>query len=415
MNITPDAHLGLGVALITGCSTGIGRATAAMLASAGYQVVATARRPATLDGLDAAMAMPLDVTDASSIEAVVEAVRERYGRIDVLVNNAGYALRGAVEEVDVEAVRGMFDTNVLGIIRMLHAVAPIMRRQGSGRIVNVGSLAGKFGGPANGTYAATKHAVEALSDAMRWELAPFGIRVILIEPGAIRTEFEKTVERNSGGVIACPESPYAALYERVVRANERIRASQPGPEAVASVILTAVRAEHPHARYPAAIPFPARLTMALPDTAKDLVIRRLYGSGSLPRVTGQARLSTRSDNGAVDTAEAGGGLTVFARGGGPALLLMPYPHAVSVVGDPTMDLLIDRLASVGRRVVTFDPPGSGRSTRPERIRRMVLANTSSGVRRSCERLEPSIDLVVGIRQLAALIGRHVGLLHLSPC
>jgi NAD(P)-dependent dehydrogenase (short-subunit alcohol dehydrogenase family) len=292
---TPDAHLGLGVALITGCSTGIGRATAAMLASAGYKVVATARQPATLDGLDAAMAMPLDVTDASSIDAVVEAVRERYGRIDVLVNNAGYALRGAVEEVEVEveveveAVRGMFDTNVLGIIRMLHAVAPIMRRQGSGRIVNVGSLAGKFGGPANGTYAATKHAVEALSDAMRWELAPFGIRVVLIEPGAIRTEFEKTVERNSGGVIACPESPYAALYARIATANERIRASQPGPEAVASVILTALRAEHPHARYPAAIPFPARLTMALPDAAKDLVIRRLYGLGSLPRVTGQVR------------------------------------------------------------------------------------------------------------------------------
>ena len=130
------------------------------------------------------MALRLDVTDASSIKAVVESVLEQYGRIDVLVNNAGYALRGAVEEVDVEAVRDMFDTNVLGIIRMLHAVAPIMRRQGSGCIVNVGSLAGKFGGPANGTYAATKHAVEALSDAMRWELAPFGIQVALIEPGS---------------------------------------------------------------------------------------------------------------------------------------------------------------------------------------------------------------------------------------
>jgi NAD(P)-dependent dehydrogenase (short-subunit alcohol dehydrogenase family) len=259
---TRDSHLGLGIALITGCSTGIGRATSAVLAAAGYQVVATARQPAILDGLDVATALRLDVTDASSIHTAVQAVLQRYGRIDALVNNAGYALRGAVEEVDVEAVRGMFDTNVLGLIRMVQAVSPIMRREKSGRIINVGSLAGKFGGPANGTYAATKHAVEALSDAMRWELAPFGIQVILIEPGAIRTDFEKTVERNSGGVIACPESPYAALYERVATANERFRANQPGPEAVASVILTALRAEHPHARYPAAIPFPARIAMA---------------------------------------------------------------------------------------------------------------------------------------------------------
>ena len=235
-------------------------------------------------------------------------------------------------------------------------------------------------------------------------------------------------------MIARPGSSYAALYARLKTANERIRASQPGPESVADVILTALRAEHPHARYPAAIPFAARLTMALPDAAKDVVVRRLYGLGSLPRVTELARSSTRAENGGTSETADAHGLAVFAVGSGLPLLLMPYPHAVSVVGNPTMDLLLDRLASLGRRVVTFDPPSSGRSTRPmhlgmpemldcaeealaalgssgpvdvfghsqggvaalafalerpERVRRLVLADTSSGVRRSCGRRGPS--------------------------
>jgi NADP-dependent 3-hydroxy acid dehydrogenase YdfG/pimeloyl-ACP methyl ester carboxylesterase/glyoxylase-like metal-dependent hydrolase (beta-lactamase superfamily II) len=278
----------LGVALITGCSTGIGRATAKRLALAGYRVVATARHRETLDGLDVAMALKLDVTDAASIGAAVDAVLQRYGRIDVLVNNAGYALRGAVEDVDVAAVRSMVDVNVLGIVRMVQAVVPAMRRQGSGRIVNVGSLAGKLGGPANGTYAATKHAIEALSDALRWELAPFGIQVILVQPGAIRSAFEQTVTRESGAWLARPESPYAPLYARVAAANAEIRAAESGPEVVARVILAAARAERPHARYPAAIPFLARLAMALPDHAKDLVVRRMYNLDTLPRVAARS-------------------------------------------------------------------------------------------------------------------------------
>jgi NADP-dependent 3-hydroxy acid dehydrogenase YdfG len=276
-----DGRVG-SVVLITGCSTGIGRATAATLAAAGYRVVATARQPETLAGLGAAMTLRLDVGDERSIDAVVRAVLEQYGRIDALVNNAGYAVRGAVEEVEIDAVARMFDTNVLGIIRLVHRIAPAMRMQGSGRIVNVGSLAGKFSGPANGAYAATKHAVEALSDAMRWELAPFGIPVILIEPGAIRTSFEETVARGSRAWLERRDSPYAPLYARVAAVNKNNRASEPGPEAVAQVILTALRARRPHARYPAAIPFLARIVTALPDRGKDLVVRRLYGLGSLP-------------------------------------------------------------------------------------------------------------------------------------
>ena len=269
------------VVLVTGCSTGIGRATAVTLADAGYQVVATARRRESLDDLDVAMALALDVTDPDSIERAVTAALERLGRVDVLVNNAGRAMRGAIEELDVDAVAGMFDVNVLGIIRMVERVAPVMRAQGSGRIVNVGSLAGKFPGPANGAYAGTKHAVEALSDAMRWELSPFGIDVVLVEPGAIRTCFEATLARESGERLAREGSPYAPLYARVASANERIRASEPGPEVVAGVIRRAMVARRPHARYTAAIPFAARIVMRLPDAAKDRAVRRLFDLGSL--------------------------------------------------------------------------------------------------------------------------------------
>ncbi len=179
------------VVLITGCSSGIGRATATTLAAAGYEVVATARRSEDLQGIGAAMALPLDVTDEASIEAAVGAVLERYGRIDVLVNNAGYALRGAIEEVDVEAVRRMFDVNVNGVIRMVQAVVPSMRSRGSGRIVTIGSESGKLSAPVNGTYSATKHALEAVNDALRWELGPFGIAVVLIEPGNIGTPVQR--------------------------------------------------------------------------------------------------------------------------------------------------------------------------------------------------------------------------------
>jgi deazaflavin-dependent oxidoreductase (nitroreductase family) len=278
-----DQIVGADVVLITGCSTGIGRATARMLSTAGYRVVATARHPETLDGLGAAMTLALDVADEASIDTAVRAVLDRYGRIDVLVNNAGYSVRGAVDDVDLEPVARMFDVNVLGIIRMIHRVAPVMRGQGSGRVVNIGSMAGKFLGPANGTYAATKHAVEALSDAMRWELEPFGVEVILVEPGAIRTNFEATVAAGSHDWMDRTDSPYGPLYARLAATNARIRASEPGPEVVARVIQSALASARPHPRYPAAIPFLARIVMRLPDVGKDIVVRRLYGLGARGR------------------------------------------------------------------------------------------------------------------------------------
>lgn len=272
------------VVLITGCSTGIGRATAETVARAGYEVVATARRPEQLEAIGAAMTVGLDVTDGASIESAVASVIDRYGRIDVLVNNAGYAIRGALEEVDVEAVQRMFDVNVNGIIRMVHAVAPFMRSRGSGRIVNIGSIGGKLATPANGAYAATKHAVEALTDALRWELGSFGIGVVLIEPGNIRSSFNGTALRGSGSWLERTDSPYAALYRRYLAATQTLRAGEPGPEAVAAVVLGALRAKRPRARYTAAVPLAVRLVVALPDPARDVVMRRMYGLTSPRRV-----------------------------------------------------------------------------------------------------------------------------------
>ena len=142
-----------------------------------------------------------------------------------------------------------------------------MRRPRAGRIINVGSLAGKLGGPANGTYAASKHAVEALNDAMRWELAAFGIQVILVRPGAIATAFEQHVEQESGALLRRADSPYAPLYARVHAANAAIRAKQPGADAVANIILAAIQIQNPRPRSPAAIPWMAQVAMAPPDPA----------------------------------------------------------------------------------------------------------------------------------------------------
>lgn len=265
------------VVLITGCSTGIGRATATILAASGYMVVATARRSDEIENIGVAITQPLDVTDDASIASAVGAALERYGRIDVLINNAGYAIRGAVEEVDLEAAKRMFDVNVNGIIRMIRAVAPSMRLQGSGRIVKIGSIGGKLAGPANGTYAASKHAVEALSDAMRWELTPFGIEVILIEPGEIKTDFLETALRSSSSLLDRQVSPYAALYRRLAAVTSSQRTHESEPETVARAVLAVLRAQRPHARYKVGVPLATRILAALPDAGKDVLMRALYG------------------------------------------------------------------------------------------------------------------------------------------
>ncbi len=264
------------VILITGCSTGIGRDLACRLASAGYVVVATARRLEALSDLEAALKLELDVSSPDSVSAAVGQVTQRFGRIDMLINNAGYALRGAVEEIPVDEFRKMLDVNVLGAMRMIQAVVPHMRAQRAGRIINISSVAGKFFTPANGTYSATKFALEALSDALRVELCPFNIQVILIEPGSIKTQFHATVEANAQEIFGNPLSPYRALYQEYERVNTGMRRGEPGPEVVSHTVQRAIEAPTPKARYMVAFGLTGRLLLHLGDPAWDAVVRRLF-------------------------------------------------------------------------------------------------------------------------------------------
>ena len=273
------------IVLITGCSTGIGHDLARRLARANYTVIATARNTERLSDLHVALQLPLDVTDPTSVASATQEVVRRFGRIDMLVNNAGYAVRGAVEDIPVEQVQQMFDVNVYGVMRMIRMVVPYMRQQKAGRVITIGSLAGKLVLPVNGTYSATKFALEALSDAMRVELAPFGIQVVLIEPGNIRSNFMTTAQDNSQEIISNPDSPYHALYQHYLRVMTTMRKQEPAPEIVSRVVQRAIEASKPKARYLVAVPFSQRVVLRLGDAARDGLFRRMFkiGSNSMQR------------------------------------------------------------------------------------------------------------------------------------
>ncbi|WP_183100477.1 oxidoreductase [Nocardioides pelophilus] len=241
--------------LITGCSSGIGEATAARLVRSGWDVYATARRPETLSTLADAgcTTLALDVTDETSMTTAVDAVLEGAGRIDALVNNAGYSQSGALESIDVADVRRQFETNVFGLIRLTQLVLPTMRQQRSGRIVNIGSMGGKLTFPGGGAYHASKYAVEALSDALRFEVAGFGIKVVLVEPGLITTNFEAAVTAAMADYVG-GEGPYADFNAAVMKSTSEAydgpmaRFGGP-PEAVARTIEKALTRKHPKPRY----------------------------------------------------------------------------------------------------------------------------------------------------------------------
>jgi NAD(P)-dependent dehydrogenase (short-subunit alcohol dehydrogenase family) len=263
--------------LITGCSTGIGRATAQYLAERGLTVYATARRPESIEDLEGhgCKLLQLDVTDEDSMRAAVAAVEEAEGAVGALVNNAGYSLSGAVESVSMDEVRRQFETNVLGLIRMCQLVLPGMRRQGFGRIVNVSSMGGKLTFPGGGVYHATKHAVEALSDALRFEVKGFGVDVVVIEPGLIRTNFAGTAVSS----VPQDDGPYAKFNSAVAASTAgayqgALGKLGGGPETVAKAIERAITAERPRSRYP--VTPSARLFMTqrklLPDRAWDAVV-----------------------------------------------------------------------------------------------------------------------------------------------
>jgi NAD(P)-dependent dehydrogenase (short-subunit alcohol dehydrogenase family) len=242
--------------LITGCSSGIGAATASRLADAGWTVYASARRPETLTDLEAkgCKTLALDVTDEASCRAAVEVVEAAEGAVGVLVNNAGFSQSGAVESIPDERVRAQFDTNVFGPLTLCRLVLPKMRAQGWGKIVNLSSMGGEFVFPGGGLYHATKYAIEALSDAMRYELAGFGVDVIVIQPGLITSDFsQRTVAEIDA--VAGDSGPYAEFNRAVADAS--VNAYKDGllarlggpPEAVAEVIEKAISAERPRARY----------------------------------------------------------------------------------------------------------------------------------------------------------------------
>lgn len=229
--------------LITGCSTGIGRAAALELANRGHEVIATARRPATLEELPVAQCLALDVDSDASVAAAIL----RVGEVDVLVNNAGWEVAGPVEKVGLDQVRAMFETNYFGAIRMIQAVVPQMRERGSGVVVNVSSVAGRVAGPLNGFYAGTKYALEALSESMHYELGHFGIRTVIVEPGAIATSFQDSIRR-----VGVDDAPYDELFQLWHGATERLTPEGvPGPEVVAHIIADAIENADSPLRRPA--------------------------------------------------------------------------------------------------------------------------------------------------------------------
>jgi short-subunit dehydrogenase len=268
--------------LITGCSTGIGRATAERLAGEGYNVHATARRIESIaDCAERGMKThPLDVTDEGSMEAAVAEV-EKDGPVGALINNAGYSQSGAIETIPMSSVRRQFETNVFGLIRMCQLVLPGMREAGSGRIVNLSSMGGKLTFPGGGIYHATKHAVEALSDALRFEVSGFGVDVVVIEPGLIVTEFAETANASIGEVEE--HGPYAKFNENVgkVTANAYkgpMARFGAGPEAVAGKIAKALTARRPSTRYKVTTSARAMMGMRrlMTDRMWDRMVRSQY-------------------------------------------------------------------------------------------------------------------------------------------
>lgn len=238
--------------LITGCSTGIGHATALRLAKAGHTVYATARRVDSLADLREAGAhtLELDVNDEDSMRAAVDHVVNEQGAVGVLVNNAGYSQSGAMESLDMDDLRRQFETNVFGLVRMCQLALPGMRGQHWGRIINISSMGANFTFPGGGAYHASKYAVEAISDALRFEVKGFGVDVVIIQPGLIRTEFAATAKT----ALTTDDGTYADFNAAVGSATEDAYTKGPlaklggDPDSVAKAVQKAIAARRPPAR-----------------------------------------------------------------------------------------------------------------------------------------------------------------------
>jgi NAD(P)-dependent dehydrogenase (short-subunit alcohol dehydrogenase family) len=268
--------------LITGCSSGIGRALAQALPRRGFLTYATARNVADIADLESARCriLPLDVTVESSMTSAVGHLTATHGGIAGLINNAGYALPGAVEDLSLNAVRSEFETNVFGAVRLAQLVIPAMRTLRRGTIVNMSSMGGKLTFPGSGAYHGSKYALEAFSDALRFELAGYGIDVVIIEPGLVQTSFGKTAHAN---VLSdkMQQGPNAAFNRAVAESN--VQAYKPGsgagkPEDVAELVCRVLESKRPKPRYrvlPTAHIF-MTLRSLLSDRLWDKVMMRLY-------------------------------------------------------------------------------------------------------------------------------------------
>ena len=241
------------VAVVTGSSSGIGFETSLVLARNNFHTYATMRnleRGTKMRAVQSVENLPikiilLDVTSDKSVSDAIQSILSESGRIDVLVNNAGYGLVGAFEELDMDEIKQQYETNFFGVIRVVQAVIPIMKEQKSGMIVNISSGAGRFGYPGGSAYVSTKFALEGLSESIAYELDPFGIKVALVEPGFVRTNFSSVIAKRSQE----PNSEYSKMMEIMAGRIEGMKRNSSSPELVANIVLEAVTTKNPNLRY----------------------------------------------------------------------------------------------------------------------------------------------------------------------
>jgi short-subunit dehydrogenase len=274
------------VVIVTGASSGIGEATARRLVRGGARVVITARRQDRLDALareldptgTKVLAVAGDITSEEDRWKLVESTQAKFGRIDALVNNAGYGTRGPVEVVPVDLIRKNYETNIFALVALTQLVLPQMRARGSGCIVNIGSVAGKIARPLSSIYDSTKHALEALTDGLRGELKPFGVRVSLIRPGYITTEFIDAADTVSAEVIA-NAGAYAPFYKNYHESTQKLRGVAGKPDDIARLVEKALVSDNPAARYNG--PFHAKIILLLKWLLPERVlawVTRLQGT-----------------------------------------------------------------------------------------------------------------------------------------
>lgn len=269
------------IVLITGASSGIGKATARLFAEHGHITYATVRNQEAFSELQTLACHPLsvDLTDEASMLAAVQKIEERHGAVDILVNNAGYSQAGPLEELPLSAMRQQFETNVFGPLRLAQLILPGMRNRGGGRIIAVSSLAGVVTMMGTGAYTMSKHAVECLSDVLRYEVRPFGVKVITIQPGGVSTNFTSVEEALFYQGNA--NSPYATFREKVFKTLHQGASENPlilKPEQVAQVILKAATVPHPQKRYQVGMLAKTlpRIHDLLPEVLWDRLVARMY-------------------------------------------------------------------------------------------------------------------------------------------